>query len=364
MKTYMVRALGLFVLAICRVGLASTNEPIVSFSFSGSLQPICISTVVSTATDVLLVDDLRGEPNSAGSFDGSTSYISVTGVPVPETNAFSWALWVKPSNLSADRPFIERVSGIGGAYLSPSVFCNPSGALRFGSYGSIGTSIETPNETIKPGQWTHVAVTSAADGKRKIYINGVQVVEGTSTEYGQSCNLVLIGRDRFDGRHFPGRMDEVRIYDRTLSAGEVGDLYSSQLFTVTGVLPVSGPATGGTAITVTGANFPENPTVLVGGSSATNVVRVSPTRLSAITPAGLPGMTSVAVGNLVQPNAFYYRPECGSDLDQDGEVTASDIAIVLLDFGPCYATANSTPQEDSTPFMLREQPAPVAPRSN
>jgi len=82
-----------------------------------------------------------------------------------------------------------------------------------------------------------------------------------------------------------------------------------------------------------------------------------------VTPAGLPGMTSVTVGNWVQPNAFYYRPECGSDLDQDGEVTAADIAIVLLDFGPCYATANSTQQEDSTPFMLREQADAAAPRA-
>jgi hypothetical protein len=74
-------------------------------------------------------------------------------------------------------------------------------------------------------------------------------------------------------------------------------------------------------------------------------------------------MTSVTVGNWVQPNAFYYRPECGSDLDQDGEVTAADIAIVLLDFGPCYVTATSPQPDDSKPFMLQDQPAPEAPRS-
>ena len=124
-------------------------------------------------------------------------------------------------------------------------------------------------------------------------------------------------------------------------------------YTVTGVIPVSGASSGGTAITVKGSNFPENPTVLVGGSPATNVIRVSATRLTAVTPAGLPGMTSVTVGNWVQPNAFYYRPECGSDLDQDGEVTAADIAIVLLDFGPCYSNAANTQPEDSTPFLLK-----------
>ena len=132
---------------------------------------------------------------------------------------------------------------------------------------------------------------------------------------------------------------------------------------VTGVVPVSGPAAGGTSLTIKGTNFPENPTVLVGGSPATSVVRVSATRITVVTPAGSPGMTSVTVGNWVQPNAFYYRPECGSDLDQDGEVTAADIAIVLLDFGPCYVTATSPQTDDSKPFMLQEQPAPEAPRS-
>ena len=74
-------------------------------------------------------------------------------------------------------------------------------------------------------------------------------------------------------------------------------------------------------------------------------------------------MTSVTVGNWVQPNAFYYRPECGSDLDQDGEVTAADIAIVLLDFGPCYSNAANTQPEDSTPFLLKDEPAAVVPQA-
>jgi hypothetical protein len=134
-------------------------------------------------------------------------------------------------------------------------------------------------------------------------------------------------------------------------------------YTVTGVIPVSGASSGGTSVIINGTNFPQNPAVLIGGSAATSVVRVSANRITAVTPAGLPGMTSVTVGNWVQPNAFYYRPECGSDLDQDGEVTAADIAIVLLDFGPCYATAISAQPEDSTPFMLREQTESAAPRA-
>ena len=133
---------------------------------------------------------------------------------------------------------------------------------------------------------------------------------------------------------------------------------------VTGVVPPSVPSQGGSSLTIKGNNFPENPTVMIGGVPATDVVRVSATRITAVSPALLPGMAAVKVNDFTLAEALYIRPECGSDLDQDGEVTASDIAIVLLDFGPCYATANSTQPTDSRPFMLREQSAPVAPRSN
>jgi IPT/TIG domain/Regulator of chromosome condensation (RCC1) repeat len=124
---------------------------------------------------------------------------------------------------------------------------------------------------------------------------------------------------------------------------------------ILGVQPISGPASGGTSIILNGINLPEDPTVLVGGSPATNVVRVSPTRLTAVTPAGLPGMTSVSVGNSVQPNAFYYRPECGSDLDQNGEVDAGDISIILLDFGPCYSSVQASDSQNP-PELLANQP--------
>jgi hypothetical protein len=125
---------------------------------------------------------------------------------------------------------------------------------------------------------------------------------------------------------------------------------------ITGVIPPSVPAQGGSAISINGRNFPAQPTVLVGGVPATNVVRVSEARLTATTPALLPGMASVSVNGFTLADGIYIRPECGSDLDQDGEVSASDIAIVLLDFGPCYATATDSRPEDLTPFMLRERP--------
>jgi hypothetical protein len=143
--------------------------------------------------------------------------------------------------------------------------------------------------------------------------------------------------------------------------GELADLNGNGVpdvceTSISSVIPPSVPAQGGSAITIRGNGFPQNPAVLIGGVPATNVVRVSSAQITATTPALLPGMASVSVSGFTLVEGVYIRPECGSDLDQDGEVTASDIAIVLLDFGPCYATAASSQPADSTPFLLKEEP--------
>src|SRR5206468_11319775 len=53
--------------------------------------------------------------------------------------------------------------------------------------------------------------------------------------------------------------------------------------------PSSGPATGGTAVTVAGFGFADGATVSIGGVGAGNVSVSSPTRLAATVPAVTPG---------------------------------------------------------------------------
>jgi hypothetical protein len=89
------------------------------------------------------------------------------------------------------------------------------------------------------------------------------------------------------------------------------------------------------------------------------VVVVSPTTITAVTPAGFPGEAEVSV-DYGFATAFYYRPECGSDLDQDGEVTPADVSIVLLDFGPCYSQPGAIAAPATTRQAVPEEgPGPV-----
>ena len=61
--------------------------------------------------------------------------------------------------------------------------------------------------------------------------------------------------------------------------------------TVTGVSTETGPAAGGTSVTITGTNLAEAPAVDFGSSSATSVVVNSSNSITAVSPKGKPGET-------------------------------------------------------------------------
>ncbi|NBV63320.1 MAG: hypothetical protein EBR71_02385 [Planctomycetes bacterium] len=148
--------------------------------------------------------------------------------------------------------------------------------------------------------------------------------------------------------------------------GEIADLNSNGVpdiceVSVSGITPPSVPSQGGSIVTIRGTNFQGTPFVKIGGVVATNVVRNSSISLTVTSPALLPGMVPVTVNGFTLPDAIYIRPECGSDLDQNGTVDAGDISIILLDFGPCYQTPLAAPATEVPP-LLDAQALPDAPR--
>lgn len=61
--------------------------------------------------------------------------------------------------------------------------------------------------------------------------------------------------------------------------------------------PATGPAAGGTAITITGTGFHVGVSIRIGGTVATSIVRVSAIQLTCNSPAGLVGDADVVVSN-------------------------------------------------------------------
>ncbi|HYK50479.1 MAG TPA: LamG domain-containing protein, partial [Terriglobales bacterium] len=79
----------------------------------------------------------------------------------------------------------------------------------------FGTAALTTNT------WTHFAGTY--DGMTlRLYVNGTQVASRAQTgPIAISTNALQIGGDSIYGQYFPGKIDEIRIYNRALSATEI-----------------------------------------------------------------------------------------------------------------------------------------------
>lgn len=141
---------------------------------------------------------------------------------------------------------------------------------------------------------------------------------------------------------------------------QIGIAIKAPPSTISGVLPISGPASGSTNISITGSGFIPTSQVTIGGNAATNVVVVSETQITATTPEGFPGPAVVTV-NLTSSTAFYYRPSCASDIDNNGVVDNADLGILLLDYGSCSESAAATELVEPVRIqMIEQQPKPAS----
>jgi|GEM_PF-1483697 len=173
--------------------------------------------------------DKTGVANSAYSFNGVSSYMTVSGVPIPTDNAFTWSVWINYQSPGAVKAIIQRAAEIGVNLVSPHLSTTVDQEVQIGSYDNAqgGSSVFSPINSLIVGRWTHLAATSDSSGIRRIFLDGVKVTEGTSPTYGQALALLIFGADRLlqADNFFQGGMDSIRIYNRSLSTTEVGELY-------------------------------------------------------------------------------------------------------------------------------------------
>lgn len=104
------------------------------------------------------------------------------------------------------------------------------------------------------------------------------------------------------------------------------------------VLPSSGPATGATSVTLTGANFGANPIVRIGTQIVASVSNSTPTQIQATTPAsiafGAANVTAYFQDGTVTlaPDAFSYGPQVLEVLPNAGGNSGGD-TIALYGYG-------------------------------
>lgn len=150
------------------------------------------------------------------------------------TTSYTITGWVYSTNVAQDgqRIFVDDVNNTGGYGFSIADEATP-GRLRFYSRGSNPVSLDANAFTLVNNTWYHVAaVADIAGNIKRIYVNGVERVNGTFTNaWGTDAGNASIGGETAageTGNRLQGRLDEVRVASRVLSPQWLATEYNSQ----------------------------------------------------------------------------------------------------------------------------------------
>ena len=185
-----------------------------------------------------------GKIGQALSFDGSDDYVNAGDNESlrPGTSPWTYSLWFWAANTNANgllvtkrmtsSPFNQMTLRLGDC----STGALPSKRLQgtiIGTDSALDVWWYCTSSDVVDGNWHHIAFVRPSSGNAFIYVDGrsasLTQIRDSNTEPQNINNTqsVTIGQDNSQSLFFKGLIDEVRIYNRALSAGEVKILYNS-----------------------------------------------------------------------------------------------------------------------------------------
>jgi len=170
-----------------------------------------------------------GKIGKGFSFDGVDDYIDCGNSSSlqlePPFTLETWFL-IKGDPTAANHMVIHQRGGVYGVLLFPNKNLD---RLYFATGDGSVMNWDSQSYSFSTDLWYHVAVTYA-DGTKTWYINGINIGTKARPVFAKSTANLGIGGDLGIGYYvLNGLIDEVRIYDRALSAGEVERHFQEEL---------------------------------------------------------------------------------------------------------------------------------------
>ena len=162
-----------------------------------------------------------GKFDLAGSFNGSSSYID-TNYSLPASSNSSFSFWFT-LDVSGTK-FLAGQTGDSSNYFHIASANATLLEIQIGSVNYVQLSV--PN--MADGNWHHLVISRSAGSGYTAYLDNSSVGTFSNTAALSGANFFLGARDASHSsslRHL-GKIDQVRIFNKALSAGEVTTLYN------------------------------------------------------------------------------------------------------------------------------------------
>ena len=190
-------------------------------------------------------------------FDGVDRHLQYAAA-LPRTEG-TIGHWLNPSTATGTRVALYESDYAGAASPDYNGFGASGEALEIhtgifdGDYyavwqdGGVDDRREVRGGTVKANDWTHVAVTWEIPGDMKLYVDCVEVdsVAMDAAFDGRVATEQFFGKpSQFAGRHWPGAVDEVKVWDQAFTATEVNNHFCPNLKAESETLVDRTPAAG------------------------------------------------------------------------------------------------------------------------
>lgn len=188
---------------------------------------------------------VEGKKGQGYEFDGKTQFLEIESTQTTKLisdNGFTWSLWINGKNIpkSANKGTSQTLMAFMDNELAQDIYLGfgdinwENRALVFRVDGSGGAgelnilpAIYNPVGGLNNNEWYHIAaVMDYKSKKSKLYVNGNKVDEKSVTGSPILRNLFGSIAKSYDGKDidsafFNGIIDEIRVYSRVLTDGEV-----------------------------------------------------------------------------------------------------------------------------------------------
>ena len=159
-----------------------------------------------------------GRYGGALTFDGINDLVTIADANSLDLNRMTLEAWVRPTGLGDWRAVLLKEQP---GQLVYALYASTDNGRPSGHVFTSGDMMVRGPSVLPADTWSHLAMTWDGTTER-LYVNGTQVATTALTgTAATSSGALRIGGNNVWGEWFAGAIDEVRVYNRAISAAEI-----------------------------------------------------------------------------------------------------------------------------------------------